>query len=92
MSKVYWLPEHADQLKRLRLTAGIEIATLAKKHLLSSLQIIQLEESGNSTFHSPEIKYNVGRKLIRSLGEEITGVSVDGTLSNYLGENTLPDQ
>ena len=78
MSKLCWLPEHADQLKRLRLAAGVEITTLAKKHSLSSSQVHQLEESGDSTFYSPEIKYTVGRKLIRSLGEEITELDFDG--------------
>ena len=78
MSKLRWLPEHAEQLKRLRLAAGIEITTLAKKHSISSSQVRQLEESGDSTFYSPEIKYTVGRKLIRSLGEEITEAYFDG--------------
>ena len=78
MSKLCWLPEHADQLKRLRLAAGVEITTLAKKHSISSSQVRQLEESGDSTFYSPEIKYTVGRKLIRSLGEEITELDFDG--------------
>ena len=78
MSKLCWLPEHAEQLKRLRLAAGVEITTLAKKHSLSSAQVHQLEESGDSTFYSPEIKYTVGRKLIRSFGEEITELDFDG--------------
>jgi hypothetical protein len=78
MSKLCWLPEHAEQLKRLRLAAGVEITTLAKKHSLSSSQVHQLEESGDSAFYSPEIKYTVGRKLIRSLGEEITELDFDG--------------
>jgi len=78
MSKQCWLPEHADQLKRLRLAAGVEITTLAKKHSISSSQVRQLEESGDSTFYSPQIKYTVGRKLIRSLGEEITELDFDG--------------
>jgi hypothetical protein len=81
MSKLCWLPEHADQLKRLRLAAGVEITTLAKKHSLSSSQVHQLEESGDSTFYSPEIKYTVGRKLIRSFGEEITEADFDGLFS-----------
>jgi len=81
MSKLSWLPEHAEQLKRLRLAAGVEITTLAIKHSLSSAQVRQLEESGDSTFYSPEIKYTVGRKLIRSLGEEITEADFDGLFS-----------
>lgn len=72
MKKLSWLPEHAKQLKSLRLAAGVEISTLAKRHSLSSAQVLQLEEGGDSSFYSPEIKYTVGRKLIRSFGEEIT--------------------
>ena len=90
MSRLCWLPEHAEQLKRLRLTAGIEITTLAKKHSLSSAQVKQLEESGDSAFYSPEIKYIVGRKLIRSLGEEITELDFDGQLGFTALEEAPP--
>ena len=90
MSKLSWLPEHAAQLKRLRLAAGIEITTLAKKHSLSSSQVHQLEENGDSAFYSPEIKYTVGRKLIRSLGEEITELDFDGLFSPSSLNETPP--
>ena len=90
MSKLCWLPEHAEQLKRLRLAAGVEITTLAKKHSLSSSQVHQLEESGDSAFYSPEIKYTVGRKLIRSLGEEITEVDFDGQFGSTALEEAPP--
>ena len=90
MSKLCWLPEHADQLKRLRLAAGVEITTLAKKHSISSAQVRQLEESGDSAFYSPEIKYTVGRKLIRSLGEEITEVDFDGQFGSTALEEAPP--
>jgi len=82
MSKLVWHRVHADQLKRLRLAAGIEVITLAKKHSISSSQVRQLEESGDSAFYSPEIKYIVGRKLIRSLGEEITEVDFKNQLTS----------
>jgi hypothetical protein len=90
MSKLSWLPEHADQLKRLRLAAGVEITTLAKKHSISSVQVRQLEESGDSAFYSPEIKYTVGRKLIRSLGEEITELDFDGQFGSAALEEVPP--
>ena len=90
MSKLCWLPEHAEQLKRLRLAAGVEITTLAKKHSISSAQVRQLEESGDSTFYSPQIKYIVGRKLIRSLGEEITEVDFDGQFGSTALEEAPP--
>ena len=90
MSKLSWLPEHAEQLKRLRLAAGVEITTLAKKHSISSAQVRQLEENGDSTFYSPEIKYTVGRKLIRSLGEEITELDFDGQFGSAALEDAPP--
>ena len=90
MSKLSWLPEHAEQLKRLRLSAGVEITTLAKKHSLSSAQVRQLEESGDSAFYSPQIKYIVGRKLIRSLGEEITELDFDGHFGSTALEEVPP--
>ena len=90
MSKLCWLPEHAEQLKRLRLAAGVEITTLAKKHSLSSSQVHQLEESGDSAFYSPEIKYTVGRKLIRSFGEEITEVDFDVQFGSTALEEAPP--
>ena len=90
MSKLCWLPEHAEQLKRLRLAAGVDITTLAKKHSISSAQVRQLEESGDSTFYSPEIKYTVGRKLIRSLGEEITELDFDGQFGSTALEEAPP--
>ena len=90
MSKLSWLPEHAEQLKRLRLAAGVEITTLAKKHSISSAQVRQLEESGDSAFYSPEIKYTVGRKLIRSLGEEITELDFDGQFGSTALEEVPP--
>jgi hypothetical protein len=90
MSKLCWLPEHAYQLKRLRLAAGVEITSLARKHSISSSQVRQLEESGDSTFYSPEIQYTVGRKLIRSLGEEITEVDFDGQYGSATLEEAPP--
>jgi hypothetical protein len=72
------------------LAAGIEITTLAKKHSLSLAQVKQLEESGDSAFYSPQIKYIVGRKLISSLGEEITELDVDGQFGFTAPEEVPP--
>ena len=74
MSKFIWLPEHCEQLRSLRIAAGIDISTLASNHSLSKLQIKQLEEGGESAFYTPEIKFTVGRKLIRSFGVEVVHI------------------
>jgi transcriptional regulator with XRE-family HTH domain len=74
MSKLKWLPEHGEQLKSLRTAAGIDISTLASNHALSKMQIKQLEEGGESAFYTPEIKFTIGRKLIRSFGVEALNI------------------
>ena len=74
MSKFIWLPEHSEQLKSLRMVAGIDISTLASNHSLSKMQIKQLEEGGESAFYTPEIKFTIGRKLIRSFGVEALNI------------------
>ena len=73
MSKLKWLPEHGEQLKSLRTAAEIDISTLASNHSLSKMQIKQLEEGGESAFYTPEIKFTMGRKLIRSFGVDVVG-------------------
>jgi len=74
MSKFIWLPEHCEQLRSLRIAAGIDISTLASNHSISKMQIKQLEEGGESAFYTPEIKFTVGRKLIRSFGVEVVHI------------------
>lgn len=70
-----WLPEDAEQLKSLRLAAGLDIAILAKRHSLSVHQVRQLEEGGVDLFYSQAIKLQVGRKLLRALGGELLVLS-----------------
>ena len=74
MNKFIWLPEHCEQLRSLRTAAGIDISTLASNHSLSKMQIKQLEEGGESAFYTPEIKFTIGRKLIRSFGVELVNI------------------
>jgi hypothetical protein len=69
-SKV-WGPENAALLKSLRLNAGIDIATLARRNIVSTLQVRQLEEGGDSSFYSPEIKFSLGQKLLKFLGHDL---------------------
>ena len=56
MTQVKWAPENAALLKRLRLNAGLDISTLALKTIVSTAQVRQLEEGGDSAFYSSEIK------------------------------------
>lgn len=90
-----WLPQHAAQLQRLRCAAGLDVNTLAKKHLMSASQLMQLENGGDSAFYSAQIKFNMGRKLVQSLGEnlvvpdtEVQSVAPDmGTADRHQPQN-----
>ena len=70
---ILWGPENEALLKSLRLSAGIDLATLARRNIVSITQVRQLENGGDSSFYSPEIKYSVGKKLLKYLGHELRG-------------------
>ena len=71
MTKQVWLPVDGALLKKLREDAGIEITTLARLHSLSTSQIKQLENGGDSSFYTPSIKLATGRKLLMHFGEDV---------------------
>ena len=68
---ILWGPEQEALLKSLRLSAGIDLATLARRNIVSTTQVRQLENGGDSSFYSPEIKLSVGKKLLQYLGHEL---------------------
>ena len=71
MSQSKWTDEHGQLLKNLRQNAGVDIATLARRHILSTTQIRQLEGGGDSAFYNPDIKLSIGKKLLQSLGHDL---------------------
>ena len=71
MTKQVWLPVDGALLKKLREDAGVEITTLARLHSLSTSQIKQLENGGDSSFYTPSIKLTTGRKLLMHFGADI---------------------
>ncbi len=71
MTKLIWTPEHGQQLKQLREAAGLSVSELATQHALSKGHVVQLEDGGNSAFYTAEIKFTVGRKLMRGFGHDI---------------------
>ncbi len=85
MDPTDWLPEHAAQLQRLRRSAGLSETELAKRHLITLNQLRQLEEGGLSAFYSARIKFNIGRKLVQFLGEDLV------TPSHAMPQVTSPD-
>lgn len=66
-----WGPENEALLKSLRLRAGMDLATLARRNIVSITQVRQLEDGGQSSFYSPAIKYALGKKLLKSLGHDL---------------------
>jgi transcriptional regulator with XRE-family HTH domain len=66
-----WGPENEALLKSLRLRAGMDLATLARRNIVSSTQVRQLEDGGNSSFYNPSIKYALGKKLLKYLGHDL---------------------
>ena len=66
-----WGPENEALLKSLRLRAGLDLATLARRNIVSSTQVRQLEDGGNSSFYNPSIKYALGKKLLKYLGHDL---------------------
>jgi DNA-binding XRE family transcriptional regulator len=71
VTKQVWLPVDGALLKKLREDAGVEITTLARLHTLSTSQIKQLENGGDSSFYTPSIKLATGRKLLMHFGADI---------------------
>lgn len=95
MNKFIWLPEHGEQLRVLRTAAEIDISTLASNHSLSKMQVKQLEEGGDSSFYTPEIKFTIGRKLICSFGTDVVHIeqrqlSLESDTSTGIAEFTAP--
>ena len=68
---ILWGPDQEALLKNLRLSAGFDLATLARLNIVSTTQVRQLENGGDSSFYSPEIKFSVGKKLLKYLGHDL---------------------
>jgi transcriptional regulator with XRE-family HTH domain len=65
-SQASWTDADADRLKNARESAGSDLHTVARNNSLSSAQLLELEQGGDSYFYSASIKYNVGKKLLNS--------------------------
>jgi transcriptional regulator with XRE-family HTH domain len=71
MNKPQWTHEHGVLLERLRTSAGLDRATLARRNMLSVLQVQQLEKGGESGFYNSDIKFSTGKKLLQFLGHTL---------------------
>ncbi len=63
-----WTDFDGSQLKAAREKVGFDLFTYARKVNLSTAQLLELEEGGNSYFYTPSIKFNTGKKLLSSFG------------------------
>ncbi len=63
-----WTDFDGAQLKAAREKAGVDLFSYARKVNLSTAQLLELEEGGNSYFYTPSIKFNTGKKLLSSFG------------------------
>ena len=68
MNKPEWTPELGLLLESLRIQAGMDIATMARRNMLSTLQVKQLEKGGSSGFYNDAIKFSTGQKLLKIFG------------------------
>jgi len=71
MNKPEWTPALGRLLESLRIQAGMDLATMARRNMLSTLQVKQLEKGGNSGFYNDAIKFSTGQKLLKSFGHEL---------------------
>jgi transcriptional regulator with XRE-family HTH domain len=71
MNKPDWTPELGLLLESLRIQAGMDLATMARRNMLSTLQVKQLEKGGNSGFYNDAIKFSTGQKLLKFFGHEL---------------------
>jgi len=69
-SKPSWTDSDGIELKRSRESAGNDVYSFARQNNLSNYQLLELEEGGRSYFYTTAIKYNIGKKLLNSLGEK----------------------
>lgn len=65
--------EDAQELRALRMAAGLDFAQLGAMANLSSSQVRQLEEGGDSLFYSPQIKSQAMRRVIQLLQQPPKG-------------------
>ena len=65
--------EDAQELRALRTAAGLDFAQLGAMANLSSSQVRQLEEGGDSLFYSPQIKSQAMRRVIQLLHQPPKG-------------------
>ena len=70
MTSSIWQSEDAALLKKLRNDKRLDQHAFARMTSISIEQVVQLENGGVTAFHTPILKYQLGRKLLRLLGTD----------------------
>ena len=93
MNKPQWTHEHGVLLESLRKRAGMDRATLARRNMLSVLQVAQLETGGDSGFYNSEIKFSTGKKLLQFFGHTLhveVKVEVEAEVASSVSNTPSP--
>lgn len=83
-----------EQLRALRLAAGLDVAVLARRVSLSNAQLLQLENDQHSLFYTLAIRRHAARKVLAHLGYQAApGESGDALIlaaEPVLSDRTVP--
>lgn len=60
-----------EQIRNLRLAAGMDAAVLARRVSLSTAQLLQLENDQHSLFYTPAIRRHAARKVLAHLSSQL---------------------
>ena len=93
MNKPQWTREHGVLLESLRTSAGMDRATLARRNMLSVVQVEQLEAGGDSGFYNSEIKFSTGKKLLQFFGHTLhveVKVEVEAEVASSVSNTPSP--
>lgn len=91
MPDTTWNISDGIRLQQLRRDAGIDIASLARKCLLSVSQLSELEGSGpTGYFYSPRIKFAAGAKVLNALGAKHLMPVIDTSTAVQLATEPVP--
>lgn len=92
MTNQVWSLADGALLKRLREEAGVEVITLARLHAISTSQVKQLEDGGDSSFYTQSIKYATGRKLLMHFGADVQPIEPIADLKHFQEIEILEQQ
>jgi len=79
-----------EQLRALRLAAGLDVAVLARRVSLSNAQLMQLENDQHSLFYTPAIRRHAARKVLNFLGTQPEQQSAAAASGPAVLASTLP--